>query len=156
MKKRNRYSRRRSGLRSILLSLIGLGTSGCLAPVMYGTPSADWSVQGKVVDESNSPVRGLQVVLGNRFENTQSVIYDVNYEPLDTLQTASDGTYQIERESFPIQQLEIHVKDIDGPLNGGEFGDAGLIIKDIEYKGAKGWYAGHADIKVPDIILKKK
>ena len=155
MKKKIRHPRR-SGLRSILLSLIGLGTSGCIAPVMYGTPYAEWSVKGKVVDETNCPVRGLQVVLGNRFENSESVIYDVNYQSLDTLHTASDGTYQVAREGFPLHHLEIHVKDIDGPQNGGEFEDAGLIIKDIVYKGAKGWYSGSADIIVPDIIVKRK
>ena len=141
---------------SILLALMGFSVSGCFGRVEYGTPNADWSVKGRVVDETNCPVGGLQVALGNRFENTQYVIYDVNYKPLDTLQTAGDGTYMIERSGFPIEQLDIHVQDIDGELRGGEFEDAHLIIKMIEYTGGKGWYTGHADIEVPDIIVKKK
>ena len=142
--------------RSILAALLGLGTSACEIPAMYGTPHADWSVKGKVVDEEYKPVAGLQVALGNRFENTPDVIYDENYRPLDTLYTASDGTYSVKRTDFPIDRLEIRVQDVDGPAGGGEFQDAGLIIRDIEYKDGKGWYAGHAEIEVPDIIVRKK
>ena len=146
---------RQTGILPILLALFGLVASSCMR-IMYGSPYADWSVKGKVVDENHNPVGGLQVALGNRFQNSPSVIYDVNYEPLDTLQTATDGTYELRRSSFPIQQLEIHVQDIDGEKNGGEFEEAGLLVKKIEYTGAKGWYEGHADIEVPDIIVKKK
>ena len=63
---------------SILLALMGFSVSGCFGRVEYGTPNADWSVKGRVVDETNCPVGGLQVALGNRFENTQYVLYDVN------------------------------------------------------------------------------
>ena len=149
-------SPRRTSFISIFLALLGLGTSGCIMPLMYGSPSADWSVKGKVVDEDRKPISGLQVVLGNYFENTNEVIYDQNYWPLDTLQTAGDGTYHLESNGFPIQQLEIHVQDIDGELRGGEYEDAHIIVNKIEYKDGKNWYAGHADISVPDIILKKK
>ena len=140
----------------ILAALLGLGTSACEIPAMYGTPHADWSVKGKVVDEEYKPVAGLQVVMGNRFENTPDVIYDENYRPLDTLYTAADGTYSVKRTDFPIDRLEIRVQDVDGPAGGGEFQDAGLIIRDIEYKDGKGWDAGHAEIEVPDIIVRKK
>ena len=147
---------RRTGFISIFLTLLGLSTSGCLMPLMYGSPYADWSVKGKVVDEDNKPISGLQVVLANYFENTNEVIYDQNRWPLDTLQTAGDGTYYLESNGVPIHQLEVHVQDIDGELRGGEFEDAQLIVKQIEYKDGKDWYSGHADIRVPDIILKKK
>jgi len=145
-----------AGFISLLLALLGLGSTGCYMPLMYGTPNADWRVKGKVVDEDNHPISGLQVVLGNRFENSADVIYDVNYSPLDTLLTAGDGSYCLERNSFPVNLLDIHIQDIDGDLNGGEFEDAHLVIRDISYDGGKGWYEGHADIDVPDIILKKK
>jgi len=145
-----------TGFLSMLLALLGLSTTGCIVPSMYGSPNADWSVKGKVVDDQLRPVSGLQVILGNRFENTDEVIYDVNYWPLDTLTTAGDGTYRLDRSGFPVQQLEIQVRDIDGEAGGGEYEDAGLIVRQIEYQGGKGWYEGHADISVPDIIVKKK
>lgn len=49
------------------------------------------------------------------------------------------------------------MKDIDGEANGGEFADAAVIISDFKFEGGDGaWYDGHADINVPDIVVKKK
>lgn len=146
----------RQGFISMLLALLGLGATGCIVPCMYGTPNADWSVKGKVVDENGKGVPGLQVVLGNFFENTQDVIYDENYLPLDTLKTGMDGTYYVEQQGFPINYLRVDVKDIDGEANGGEYGDVSLVVRDFEFEDGKGWYTGHAEINVPDIIVKKK
>lgn len=140
----------------MLLALFGLSTSGCFIPAMYGTPSADWSVKGRVTDEDNQPVAGIQVVLGNHFQSNEHVIYDQEYWPLDTLQTGPDGTFQASRGGFPIQQLKVDFQDIDGEENGGEFEAVSLMIRKIEYKDAKGWYSGRAEIEIPDVILKKK
>lgn len=140
----------------MLLALLGLSATGCIIPCMYGTPHADWTVKGKVVDENGAGVSGLQVILGNRYENTAQVIYDENYWPLDTLTTGSDGTYNVEQNGFPINQLQVDIKDIDGEAGGGEFADVTLIVKDFQFEDGKGWYSGHAEINVPDIIVKKK
>lgn len=147
-----------TGFISLLLALLGLGTTGCIFfPVMYGSPSAEWSVKGKVVDESGKSVPGLQVVLINHYENSASVIYDQNDWPLDTLRTGTDGSYEAARHGFPLQQLKVEVKDIDGEANGGEFHDASVIVKDFKFEDGDGaWYSGHADINVPDIIVYKK
>ncbi len=151
-------SRRRTGLFSLLLGLLGAGTSGCITPCMYGSPSADYSVKGKVIDENGKPIPGLQVVLAHRYDNTDAVIYDENYLPIDTLQTGTDGIYRLETQTgFPISKLQVDVHDIDGEANGGAFNDAALVIRDIDYSGGdKNWYAGYAEINIPDIILKKK
>ena len=96
-------------------------------------------------------------MLNNHFQNNQDVIYDQNDWPLDTLKTRSDGTYEIEQDGFPIQQLKVEVEDIDGEAGGGEFQKATLVVRDIQYKGGdKAWYSGHADINVPDIVVHKK
>ena len=157
MKSRNHRIRpRKTGLFATLLALVGIGATSCWPVCMYGTPSANWTVKGKVIDETGNPVPGLQVVLGNRFDNEPGVIYDQNYWPLDTLQTGPDGIYQIRSGGFPLSKLQIDVKDIDGPDNGGEFGDASIVVSDFTYKGGDGWYEGSAGINVPDIIVKKK
>lgn len=151
---------RRTGLFAILMGLLGIGTSSCeIWPPfvsMYGTPSADWSVSGKVTDEAGNPIQGLQVVLSNRTDNTEGVIYDQNLWPLDTLSTSAQGTYFIEHNGFPISKLQVDVNDIDGEANGGEFESASVVVSDLKYKGGKGWYEGHVDIEVPDIKLRKK
>ena len=157
------------GFFAMLLSLLGIGGCDILENggddggmrLMYGTPTADWSIKGKVTDEDNNPIGGIQVILGSRQENTSSVIYDVNYFPIDTLITGSDGTYSMSndrngRNHYPVKTLQVDVKDIDGPDNGGEFNDSQIVIRDIRYEGGSVWYKGRAEIQVPDFVLKKK
>ena len=74
--------------------------------------------------------------------------------------TDSKGTYLIERSDRPYSAIQVNVKDIDGASNGGEFASDRLrnssftFIKDKNDKSA--WSVGTADIKMPDIKLKKK
>lgn len=146
----------KTGFISMLLAVFGLSASSCI-PCMYGSPTADWTVKGKVIDEQGKGVPGLQVILGNRYEDSAEVIYDQNYWPLDTLTTGTDGMYGVDRGGFPINRLQVDIHDIDGEENGGEYADVTLIIKDFEFKdGDRSWYEGHAEINVPDIVVKKK
>jgi len=151
---------KRLGFFAMLLALLGIG--GCSEinnnenMLMYGTPTADWSVKGKVLDPDGKPVSGIQVILGNQYEDSPSVIYDVHYRPIDTLVTGSDGSYSYQKHGFPIEHLQIDTRDIDGTAGGGEFQDATLVIRNIVYKDQKDWYVGKADISAPDIKLKKK
>lgn len=156
MKTHKSHTRKeKGGFFALLLALVGISMTGCVC--MYGSPTADWAVKGKVIDENGQPVPGLQVALGNRMDNEPGVIYDENYWPLDTLQTGPDGVYQVVSSGFPLSKLQIDVKDIDGEANGGEFYDATLVISDFKFEEGKGpWYSGHADIQVPDIVVKKK
>lgn len=151
-----RHNLRFTGIFSILLGLLGIGTSACFPVVMYGTPQADFSIKGKVLDEEGQPVKGIQVVVANRFENSPSVIYDQNWSPIDTLYTDGAGNYEMTREIFPTSNVQVDIHDVDGTQNSGEFEDETLIFREIEYKDGKGWYSGHAEITVPDIVLKKK
>ena len=153
----NRHKPRKTGLFAILLSLVGLGSVGCYGPLMYGTPSADFSVKGKVTDESGRPIPDLQVIIGRRYYSSTSVIYNQTYFPIDTIKTGSDGIYRMNAEGeFPPENLQVDVNDIDGEAGGGQFESASVVVKDIEYKGGSGWYEGEANIEVPDIKLKKK
>lgn len=143
---------------SLLLGLLGLSATSCIIPIpsMYGSPNAQWSVKGRVIDEDGRGVPGLQVALGNQIENEPGIIYDQNYWPLDTLRTDTDGVYQVHSGGFPLSNLQIDVKDVDGEANGGDFADVSLLVREIEFEGGKGWYEGNAEINVPDIIIKKK
>lgn len=153
---------RKYGFFAMLLALLGIG--GCQdlpeeeeMRLMYGTPTAQFSVKGKVTDEKGNAIQGLQVILGNRFYDNSSVTYDHHYFPVDTLTTDSDGVYQFESSRiFPIENLQVDVNDIDGAAGGGEFNSATTVVRNIEYKDGNGWYRGKADIKVSDIKLEKK
>lgn len=148
---------KKTGFFAMLLALLGVSATSCfLTPCMYGSPSADWTVKGKVIDEDGKPVAGLQVVLGNQYESNENVIYDQEYWPLDTLKTGTDGLYSTDQQGFPLNFLRVDVHDIDGEAGGGEFADVSLIMRDIKFENGKGWYEGHAEINVPDIVVKKK
>jgi len=146
----HRLKPRKAGFFALLLSLVGLGTTSCWPVCMYGSPCAEWTVKGKVVDEAGEPIPGLQVALGNRTNSD-------NYYPLDTLHTGAEGVYELISGGNPISHLQIDVKDIDGEEGGGSFRDTTLVISDLQYKDGDGdWYVGHVEIEVPDITLKKK
>ena len=156
---------RRLGFFTLLLALLGISSCGEINNeddpfnqlLMYGTPSAQYSVKGKVTDEKGEAIQGLQVILGKRYYDDSSVIWDQHYFPIDTLTTDSNGVYQYDSGTvFPIENLQIDVNDIDGTAGGGEFNSATTVVKNIEYKGGSSWYLGKADIKVPTFKLKKK
>ena len=152
----NHPYRRRTGFISLLLALIGIGTSSCIGPTMYGTPHAEFEIKGKVVSEDGKAVESIQVVLPEKQISGNGVIYDQEFIPIDTLYSNSIGEFQMERSIFPARNLQIDFHDIDGEKNLGEFEDVTLVYKDIEYEGGKGWYSGKAEITVPEVILKKK
>ena len=146
---------------SMLLALLGLG-AGCeelgIVEVMYGSPTAHFSVKGKVTDESGNPIQNIEVYLYG-VTNYEGQDYAVP-NPGQPVMTDSKGTYLIERSDRPYSAIQVNVKDIDGASNGGEFASDSLrnssftFIKDKNDKSA--WSVGTADIKMPDIKLKKK
>lgn len=148
---------------SMLLALLGLGV-GCeelgIVEVMYGSPSAHFSVKGKVTDEQGNPIQNLDVsfhgVISN--EEGQTIVVPNSYIPV---KTDTKGTYLIETSSIrPYTTIQVNVKDTDGSANGGEFASDSLrnstyvFIKDKKDKDS--WSIGTADITMPDIKLKKK
>ena len=157
---------RKPGFFAMLLALLGIGgcnsleaTDDICGPMMlmYGTPTAHYSVKGKVTNENGQPIEGLQVILGRRYYDSSEVQYDTHYRAIDTLSTGADGVYQFDSgRTFPVENLQIDVNDIDGPAGGGEFHSATTVIRDIQYTGRSGWFVGEAEIDVPDIKLKKK
>ena len=58
MKTHKSHTRKeKGGFFALLLALVGISTTGCVC--MYGSPTADWAVKGKVIDENGQPVPGL-------------------------------------------------------------------------------------------------
>ena len=156
---------RRLGFFTLLLTLLGIGSCSEVnneddpfkGLLMYGTPTAQYSVKGKVTDEKGKAIQGLQIILGKRYYDDSSVIWDQHYFPIDTLTTDSNGVYQYDSGTvFPVENLQVDVNDIDGTAGGGEFNSATTVVKNIEYKGGSSWYLGKAVIEVPTFKLKKK
>lgn len=99
--------------------------------VMYGMPYADYNVDLKVTDEDGKPIKGIQASEGYAFDESKAVYTD------------GDGKVEmrLEHNSF----CTIHLKDVDGAVNG-EYADTVINESSLELKrvkkGDKAWYGG--------------
>ena len=125
-----------------LLALLGFTTS-CEKKVEYGTPSAKFIVNGKVISsDSNEAINNIRVVMRG-----------------DTTKTDNEGKYQVvDKYGFPSDQTyDIQFQDIDGATNG-DYQNLDTIIefKNPQFINGDGnWYSGETS-KELDIELNKK
>lgn len=130
------------------------GAGGILA--MYGTPSADFIVKGKVGNATNSPVAGIKVEMSKEVNNgTEKVSYLLN----TTSSAELTGTYMASgMGQFPDDQtFKIKFTDIDGALNGEyETLDTTVVFQDPKFTGGDGnWNQGQTE-KEFNVKLKPK
>ena len=162
MKTQKHNKVRAFGFFSMLLALLGVGCEKIeeigIVEVMYGSPSAHFSVKGKVTDESGNPIQNIQVNLyGVTSFQGQDYAVPKNHQPV---KTDTKGTYLVEMNDIPYTTIQVNAKDIDGAANGGEFASDSLrsgtltFVKDNNDKNM--WFVGNADISMPDIKLKKQ
>lgn len=131
---------------TLILTLLGFSSScengGPDSPVEYGTPSAKFIVNGKIISEENSQaIPEIRVVMGN-----------------DTSYSDMEGNYQVVHYDFPMDQY-IHLKfeDVDGADNG-EFQPSDSLVDfvDPEFTDGDGhWYSGQTE-KTVNIKLKSE
>ena len=135
---------------SVLLSVLGF--SSCSKEEMreeYGSPHADFIMQGTVTDEQGNIINDYQ-----DFDDGRC------WYNLASKKTAYYGEYYLYYQDFPgSKYTKLIVQDVDGEANGGEFASDTL---DIDYesaeqikKGDGNWYEGTFRI-TQNIQLKKK
>ncbi len=112
-------------LMAFVLGVLGFSSlMGCGA---YGCPSADFDISGRVVNESDEAIEGIEVQLPDAWANAS-----------DT--TNADGDYAIKTFGFPDSEITVVAVDIDGEENGLYASDT-VKVK-AKYVGGKGWYEG--------------
>ncbi len=118
----------------------------------YGTPSADFSISGKVVDQKGNPLKDIVVECGVHV-GQQGEIY--HRYGIDTVHTKADGSFEKAWLGFSRYSDKIYVIDEDGPENGGEFEDK-LYDPFNDFKrvkdGSGHWYEGAFEAK--DLVIK--
>lgn len=148
-----------NALIAFLISLLGFGSSCDLAggKAMYGTPTADFIVKGKVeAATANSPVAGIKVEMSQQIDSPNGkvdVVLDqsVSLEGIGNYQVSDDG-------AFPDNQTyRIRFTDVDGAQNGEfETLDTTIVFQNPKFSGGDGnWYHGKTE-KVIQIKLKAK
>jgi putative lipoprotein (rSAM/lipoprotein system) len=154
-----RFNRWYNAVLTALLTLLGYGCSSSSDDYsdveMYGTPHADFVVQGSVTDEAGKPVQGIKTSL-------KRVIKELNNaaEGLDSVQTDAAGQYQLKYSGFTDNNFKLIVEDIDGDANGGTFAPDTLDLdydkaKHTKEKGQGFMYSGLFEFQI-DVKLKKK
>ena len=153
------------GFFAMLLALFGI--SGCNAIdneedngimyVMYGSPTAQYSIKGKVTDEAGKVIPELEVTFYGMW--TDDAGYSYSRPIAAPIKTDVKGTYDMTGNGFPYNRLKVKIVDSDGPLNGGDFASDSTIVS-VEFKKDKKdnnyWYHGEANVAVPTVKLKKK
>ena len=125
---------------SLLYVLIGLlGFSVACSkdqyqPVAYGTPSADFIINGVVENQASQPIPNIKVV--TRWDSTY---------------TAVDGKFSLKNKLFPADQsFPIKLSDIDGAANGSyQNKDTTIVFTNNTYTNGDGhWYSGKVEKSV--------
>lgn len=123
-----------------LCALLGFASCTTFGADEYGTPSAKFIVNGKVLSkETQQPLKNVRVIM-------QETINYLPFNP-DTTFTDDKGIYQLIRESFPQEQtFLIQFQAVDNnytPL------DTLVTFSNPEFTGGSGnWYAGETSKKV--------
>jgi putative lipoprotein (rSAM/lipoprotein system) len=152
----------------MLAGILGLlGFSGCddkSGLVEYGTPWADYTIKGSVINKANGkPVEGISVVVSNVPEGP-ALMYGVPWTSYKYLSAVTDakGAFKLSDKGmtdyFPPDSVPLIVSDIDGEKNGSFASDTLYIdFKDAERSGKpNGWYSGEFTKTVKVELAEKK
>ena len=92
--------------------------------VMYGVPTMNFTLQGRVLNAEGQPVQGVQVVLVNqnidiepgRMEEQNPYVQEYLQHSADT--TNAGGEFKVTARDMPVNVQRVIVRDIDGAENG--------------------------------------
>ena len=125
-----------------------LGFSACDNPPldMYGSPTVDFMVKGKVTDSEGTPIKGIVISSKRGLSDDLSAVTDENGEFI---------TNQIHQTGF---YGTLVFTDVDGADNGGDFAtcekDLSALPKTL-VKDGEGWYEGEYEVTA-NVKLNKK
>lgn len=151
-----------SRILSFLLVLLGFSScdnsnddDGGGMVAMYGTPSANFVVKGKVVDDENKAVSGLKVAIGSvyNWSGTDKTYY------ADSINTDVDGAFKVSIMEFPKDQnFVIKYEDVDNE----EDGLLKSVTDTVRFKnpsftnGDNNWYSGEATKDLGTVVFDPK
>lgn len=145
-----------SGAKFIIrvLSLLGFTTAMNACQMMYGSPTADFEISGRVTSESGAALNNIRVVISPEHADTDFTYYD---RQRDTVYTNRFGQFRINSGLWPSEGVYIlRADDIDGAANNGDYqSDSTKIeIHNGDLKDGDGkWYMGKV-AKTADLKLK--
>lgn len=139
----------------LLLGILGFtacgeGGAGGGMVCEYGTPTADFTVKGKVTDADGKPIKGIEI-------SSKGLSSFIDGSGLSAV-TAEDGTFVTNKiKEFGVGGTLVFT-DTDGEANGGEFVTLEKQISTLPQKQIKDgerWYRGEYEVTA-DVKLKKR
>jgi len=140
-----------------LAGILGmLGFAGCekIGRLEYGTPHADYTVKGAVVNKATGkPIEGIRVGYDCGFcGGTMYGVIPTPYVPKSHVTTNAKGEFKLTNTFSPNlnQTIPVYVEDIDGEKNGLFQSE----ILQVDFSKAKhsgkpkGWYKGEYTVTV--------
>lgn len=126
---------------------------------VYGVPTVDFAVKGRVVDAAGKPVKGVQVMLINSEidpENLpESPYWDEQLKRISDT-TDAQGNFEVRNTDRPWQQVRVMVRDIDGAKNG-KYENQVLDVEFGEPEGGRDkWRLGEKKAEVTVKMKRKK
>lgn len=131
--------------------------------LMYGVPTMDFVIKGRVINEQGKPVKGMQVILVNQtidiapdhMDEDNPYVQEYIQQSSDT--TDAQGVFECHTRDVPVENQRVIVRDIDGSKNGA-YEDQIIDVKftpEDQTGERKGWYMG-TRTKDVDITVSKK
>jgi putative lipoprotein (rSAM/lipoprotein system) len=121
----------------VLIGLLGFSfacTKTKEQPVEYGSPSADFIVNGVIENQASQPVPNIKIVA--RWDSTY---------------TAVDGKFSLKNKVYPTDQnFLVKLSDIDGTINGNfQNKDTTIAFTNNTFTNGDGhWYSGKVEKSV--------
>lgn len=130
------------------LGILGMSaaTTSCINIFrdMYGTPTMDYEIKGRVIDaQDGKPVEGLEVSKAFDEWSVQAVLTD------------GDGRFDVSGQAFPYDTLTLKVVDIDGEKGGLYETQKSIVNLKQTEKGSGSWYHGKYEADNVEIKVKK-
>ena len=130
--------------------------------LMYGVPTMDFHISGRVKDSKGKPVEGVAI---NMLERGLNATADTIYGDQDNIQrylkrtevrTDSQGRFVVNTQDLPRESVRVLVRDTDGNANG-EYKNQLLEVPvdNVDRSKANGMYQG-SFIKVMEIELEDR
>ena len=138
MKKKNHIIPLLNKLIFALIALLGFSCDPKNSRDEYGSPEADFKVNGTIVDE----------VTLNKLSDIQVIMEG------DTILSDENGNYEVGVRDFPTDRAYlVSFKDVDGELNNS-YSQLDTIVEfeNPEFENGDGWYSGETSKQV-DIKL---
>ena len=120
----------------------------------YGTPHADYTVKGSVVNKATGkPIEGIRVGYGcNSCPVPEYGVIPTPYIPKSHVLTNSKGEFKLTDSFFPVKDLTlpVSVEDVDGEKNGSFQSEILQVdFSKAEHSGKpKSWYEGEYTVTV--------